>query len=57
MGYDLNAMQTLEEKTLFLDQASKENWLLFFYHDPKTIAVRIKKDEKHYKVTEEYCVK
>ena len=55
MGYDLNAMKTLEEKTLFLDEASRKKWLLFFYHDPKTIAVRIEKDEKYYKVIEEYC--
>ena len=54
MGYDLNAMKTLEEKTLFLDQAAKENWLLFFYHDPKTTAVRIEKNDKYYNITEEY---
>ena len=54
MGYDLNAMKTLEEKTLFLDQAAKENWLLFFYHDPKTMAVRIEKGDKYYNIAEEY---
>ena len=54
MGYDLNAMKTLEEKTLFLEQASKQNWLLFLYHDPKTVAVRIRKDEKYYKIIEEH---
>ena len=54
MGYDLNAMKTLEEKTLFLNQASKENWLLYFYHDPTTVAARIKKTDKYYEITEEY---
>ena len=54
MGYDLNAMKTLEEKTLFLSQAAKENWLLFFYHDPKTAAVRIEKNDKYYNIIEEY---
>ena len=54
MGYDLNAMKTLEEKTLFLNQASKENWLLFFYHDPKVVAVRIEQNKKYYNITEEY---
>ena len=54
MGYDLNAMKTLEEKTSFLSQASKENWLLFFYHDPKVTAVRIEKNDKYYSVTKEY---
>ena len=54
MGYDLNAALTLKEKKEFLDLASKNNWLLFFYHDPKTIAVRIKKAEKYYEVVEKY---
>jgi len=52
MGYDLNAQLTLKEKTKFLELASKNNWWLFFYHDPNTIAVKIKKDEKYYKVVE-----
>jgi len=54
MGYDLNAALTLKEKKLFLDEACDNNWLLFFYHDPYTIAVRIAKDKKYYKVTDEY---
>ena len=57
MGYDLNAMKTLEEKTLFLEEASRKKWLLFFYHDPKTVAVRIEKDEKYYKIIEEHFAK
>ena len=50
MGYDLNAQLTLEEKTKFLKLASKNNWWLFFYHDPKTVAVKIKEDIKYYQV-------
>ena len=53
MGYDLNAVLTLEEKTNFLKEAAKNNWWLWFYHDPKTIAVRIKKSEKYYDVVDE----
>jgi len=56
MGYDLNAMKTMEEKTLFLNEASDKNWLLFFYHDPKSIAVRIKKNNKYYEITDEYSI-
>ena len=52
MGYDLNAVLTLEEKTNFLKEAAKNNWWLWFYHDPKTIAVRIKKSEKYYDVVD-----
>ena len=54
MGYDLNAALTLKEKKKFLDEACNKNWLLFFYHDPDTIAVRICKDEKYYKIVDEY---
>jgi len=54
MGYDLNASLTLEEKKIFLDKASKENWLLFFYHDPDVVAIRIEQDNKYYKVKDEY---
>jgi glyoxylase-like metal-dependent hydrolase (beta-lactamase superfamily II) len=56
MGYDLNAMKTLNEKTIFLKEAADKNWLLFFYHDPKTIAVRIKKADKYFEIIEEYKI-
>ena len=53
MGYDLNAVLTLEEKDKFLNLAAKNNWILFFYHDPDTIAVTIKKDNDKFKVVNE----
>ena len=53
MGYDLNASLTLEEKKNFLDKAVDNNWILFFYHDPKIVACRIAKKENLYKVTDE----
>jgi len=54
MGYDLNAALTLDEKKDFLDEACKNNWLLFFYHDPSYVAVRIKKGDKYYEIINEY---
>ncbi len=54
MGYDLNAALTLEEKEVFLNLAADNNWLLFFYHDPKTVAVRIKKSDKYYEIVDKY---
>jgi len=54
MGYDLNAALTLKEKKKFLDLASDNGWLLFFYHDPNTIAVKIRKTDKYYEVIEKY---
>ena len=53
MGYDLNALLTLEEKTKFLEEAARLGWWLFFYHDPKTVAVKIAKGVKYYDVVEE----
>ena len=53
MGYDLNAALSLSEKTAFLEEAHRNDWWLFFYHDPKTVAVKIDKDEKYYKVKQE----
>jgi glyoxylase-like metal-dependent hydrolase (beta-lactamase superfamily II) len=41
MGYDLYPMTTLETKRRKLAQATKENWLLLFEHDPTLYAVRI----------------
>ena len=54
MGYDLNASLTLKEKENFLNQACVEKWILFFYHDPNIVAVKINKDDKYYKVIDEY---
>jgi glyoxylase-like metal-dependent hydrolase (beta-lactamase superfamily II) len=34
MGYDVRPLQTLEEKEKILPRAVKENWTLFFEHDP-----------------------
>ena len=53
MGYDLNALLSLEEKTKFLHDAAEGDWWLFFYHDPKTVAVKITSGEKHYDIVQE----
>lgn len=34
MAYDTRPLLTLEEKKIFLDKAAKENFILFFEHDP-----------------------
>ena len=53
MGYDLNAYQTLQEKTKLLNQAVESEWWLFFYHDPETVAVKIVKGEKYFDIIKE----
>ena len=34
MGYDLDPLKLIEEKRVLLEQAARENWYLFFEHDP-----------------------
>jgi glyoxylase-like metal-dependent hydrolase (beta-lactamase superfamily II) len=46
MGYDLRPLVTLEEKKKILPLAEKEGWVLFFEHDPETIAVTLNSTEK-----------
>ncbi len=46
MGYDLNALQTLSEKEILLEQVAKEDWILFFEHDPFCDSARIEATDK-----------
>lgn len=46
MAYDLRPLATLEEKKKILRQAVEQNWILFFEHDPQTIAGKVKATEK-----------
>ena len=36
----------MKEKEEYLSRAIKENWLLFFEHDPVTVAAIVKQDKK-----------
>jgi glyoxylase-like metal-dependent hydrolase (beta-lactamase superfamily II) len=46
MGYDLQPMITVQEKTKYLQLAADENWYLYFGHDPEIAAVTVKHTEK-----------
>lgn len=46
MGYDLYPMTTIEEKKEYLPKAAKENWILFFEHDPLIDSCTIQWTEK-----------
>jgi len=46
MGYDLQPIVTLNEKKEILPQAVKENWHLFFEHDPIIAAATITTNER-----------
>lgn len=46
MAYDTRPLLTLEEKELFLEKAVKENYILFFEHDPINECCTLQKTEK-----------
>ena len=46
MAYDVDPLLVMKEKQDILKRALKENWVLFFEHDPDIIAARIKQDPK-----------
>jgi glyoxylase-like metal-dependent hydrolase (beta-lactamase superfamily II) len=43
MGYDRFPEQLIDEKLALLEQAEREDWLLFFTHDPKIAAGRVRR--------------
>jgi glyoxylase-like metal-dependent hydrolase (beta-lactamase superfamily II) len=46
MGYDLYPVETLEAKKRLLPEASHNNWLCLFYHDPDEPVCRLVEGEK-----------
>lgn len=46
MGYDMRPLNTLEEKERLLNEAIRENWLLFFEHDLTTECCSLQLTEK-----------
>jgi glyoxylase-like metal-dependent hydrolase (beta-lactamase superfamily II) len=50
MGYDLNADETLAEKSFVLELAAENHWGLFLDHDAHTELVTVKRDDADYTV-------
>ena len=50
MAYDVQPVVTMEEKQKLLQKMEREDWILFFEHDPHIQACTIHKDGKHYKL-------
>ena len=48
MGFDLQPLITLEDKRKYLKLAAEEEWIIFFEHDTKTQAGKIKVTERGY---------
>ncbi len=46
MGYDVRPLQTMAEKTDFLEMALRENYLLLFEHDPSTECATVARTDR-----------
>lgn len=46
MGYDLQPLITVLEKKEYLARAVKENWIIFFEHDPEIVCATVESTEK-----------
>lgn len=56
MGYDLNPLMLIEEKTKYLGLAAKENAYLFFEHDPYCDLAQIKEINGDFAVEQRYTL-
>jgi glyoxylase-like metal-dependent hydrolase (beta-lactamase superfamily II) len=52
MSYDLYPLTTLNEKKEYLSKIVKENWILFFEHDPFIETAKVEKTDKGYKTAD-----
>lgn len=46
MGYDVRPLDIMNEKRNFLEEAVKNNWVMFFEHDPKYMCCTVRATEK-----------
>lgn len=54
MGYDLNPLLLMEEKTQYLGPAADGSWYLFFEHDPYCDSARIERNGHDFQVVERF---
>jgi len=54
MGYDLDPLKIIEEKTALLSIASDQHWYLFFEHDPRIDACKVTRNGKDFAVSESF---
>ena len=53
MGYDIRPLQTIKEKSDFLERAVEERWNLFFEHDPEVAVASLDETDRGIEVVEE----
>lgn len=46
MSYDLRPLNTMDEKKRMLEEALKNNYLLFFEHDPRIACISLQRNER-----------
>ncbi len=56
MGYDLNPVLLMEEKTNYLGQAADQNWYLYFEHDPYCDAASIIRQGNDFQVQQRFSI-
>ena len=56
MGYDMQPLVTLNEKELFLNDALKNNYTLFFEHDPENECCNLQLTEKGIRVLDTFAL-
>ena len=56
MAYDMFPLKTLAEKSAFLEQALKENWILMLEHDPINECCTLEKTEKGIRAKETFAL-
>lgn len=54
MGYDLEPLRLIQEKTEILSQAAEGGWHLFFEHDPYCDTAKIRRDGSDFAVESRY---
>ncbi len=50
MAYDMYPVQTLQEKSDFLEKAAENNWYIYLEHDAEEECITIKKEDHKYSV-------
>ncbi|MDQ6845265.1 MAG: MBL fold metallo-hydrolase, partial [Bacteroidota bacterium] len=56
MAYDTRPLETLREKKLFLSEAQKEDYILFFEHDPEIECCSLQLTEKGVRSKESFLL-
>jgi glyoxylase-like metal-dependent hydrolase (beta-lactamase superfamily II) len=56
MGYDLFPLITLEEKRKYLSEAVKNDWIIFFEHDPFLQSAKIGSSDKGFFIKESFVI-